>query len=204
MVFSFAYILFVIIAFQAMGPVMFPVGIVAFTYMLILTSCAYEDKNNSYVMLASLPIKRSHIVLSKYISALVFLIMGVVAYAIMMQVIIILKIPLKTYPITVESLLGAIVAFSLLNALYFPIFFKVGYTKSRIVNFILFFAFFFGINLSVSFIYQSKDKEWFIEIQKIFSNQPDGIIALSFLGVAALLLIISYMISVKIFKNREF
>ncbi|MGE4282479.1 MAG: ABC-2 transporter permease [Clostridia bacterium] len=203
-VFAMLYIIFLVFAFQSMGPAMFPAGVVAMTYMLIITSCAYEDKNNSYMILNSLPIKRSQIVLARYISAVIFLTIAILAYAVISQVISISGIPLKTYPITLEYFLGALFSFSLMNAIYFPIFFKVGYMKARFVNFTLFFIFFFGINILVSFIVHNRDEAWVKALESFFAGKSDQAVAALLMSAIAALLLISYGLSVKFYNDREF
>ncbi|GIN92692.1 hypothetical protein J22TS1_37430 [Siminovitchia terrae] len=48
------------------------IGILAITYQLVLGASALEDKNNSDIILISLPIKRTTIVLSKYVSIYIY------------------------------------------------------------------------------------------------------------------------------------
>lgn len=204
LLFGFVYILFLIFAFQSMGSAASSGGVVAFTYMLVMTSCAYEDKNKTDIMLNSLPVRRSHIVAAKYISVYVFLTMGMIFYYLSTTAIGILGLPVKAYPLTLESFVGGVVAVSLLSGIYLPIFFKVGYLRSKIFNFILFFLFFFGVQYFVAALQESKNHAWINGISDFFQSQGDIIIALTIFAIAMILLITSYAVSLKFYKQREF
>jgi len=203
-VFYFAYILLIIFAFQGLGEAMFSAGVVAFTYMLVMTSCAYEDKNKADVMLNSLPLKKSTIVLAKYISVLVYFILGTVAYTILMSIVGNMGFSIRIYPLTLESFCGGLVGVSLLSGVYLPIFFKVGYIKSKIFNFILFFGFFTGFSVLVNILNDYQDSALSKSIADFLQNTGDGVIAAIILVIAFIFLSVSYFISLKFYKNREF
>ncbi len=200
---SFAYILLIVFAFQSVGKAMFAVSIVAFTYMMIMTSCAYEDKNKADILLNSLPLKRSSIVLAKYLSVLVFFLMGTVAYAILTLVISISGIPIKPNPLSLESFVGGFAGVSLLSGLFLPVFFKLGYIKSKIYNFILFFVFFFGVS-ALSEVLQKQEIAWMKDITHFIQTKSDALIAVLLLGVILVFLMISYNVAAWFYKQREF
>jgi hypothetical protein len=195
---------FAIFAFQKMGPAMFPAGLVAVTYMLMLTACAYDDKSKADIMLNSLPIKRSKIVLAKYLSIFIFAALGTIAYLLSVNLIRILEIPIQTTSITLGGMLGGLFAIALLNSIYFPVYFKVGYIKSRIVNFVLFFAFFFGVTSVVNFLYDSREKIWLKKLTFSVKQMTDLQIAGFLIAIILLILFISYLLSLRFYKSREF
>ncbi len=200
---SFAYILLIVFAFQSVGNAMFAVSVVAFTYMMIMTSCAYEDKNKADIMLNSLPMKRSSIVLAKYLSVLVFFIMGTAAYAILTLVLSLSGAPIKPGPLSLESFIGGFAGVSLLSGLFLPVFFKLGYIKSKIYNFILFFIFFFGIS-TLSGILENQESDWMKDMVHFIQTKSDALIAVLLLSVILVFLIISYNVAAWFYKQREF
>lgn len=204
LVFCFLYMGFAIFAFQKIGPAMFPAGLVAVNYMLVLTACAYEDKSKADIMLNSLPIKRSKIVLAKYFSIFVFAALGIIAYLLSVNLIRISGLPVQTTPITLGGMLGGLFAIALLNSIYFPVYFKVGYIKSRIVNFVLFFAFFFGVTSVVNFLYDSREKIWLKKLTFSVKQMTDLQIAGFLIAIILLILFISYLLSLRFYKSREF
>lgn len=95
-------------------------------------------------MLISLPIKKSKIVLSKYLSIFVYISYVLLLNLIIYLVFYITKLPIDTVPFSIELLLGAIIVPVLYCSISFPLIFKLGYLKARMVNFVLFFAIVFG------------------------------------------------------------
>ncbi|MEA4963723.1 ABC-2 transporter permease [Lutispora sp.] len=204
MIFSLAYMAFVLVAFQGMGSSMFSAGLMAFTYMLAMTSCAYEDKNKSDVMLNSLPVKRSRIVAAKYLSVIVYLAMGTIIYMVSTSIIIMAQIPLKVYPLSLEIFIGVLISVGLMTGIWFPIFFKYGYMKLRVVNFVVFFLFFFGISFISDYLRKNQDAAWLQSMVNFFSSRSDAAIAAIFIASISIFLLISFMLSVWFYKNREF
>lgn len=202
--FSIAYLAFILVAFQGMGEAMLPMGLVALTYMLSMTSCAYEDKNKSDIMLNSLPIKKANIVAAKYMSVFVYLAMGVIAYTLFTKIIIVAQIPLKTYPITLEAFIGGLVAVSLMVGIWLPIYFKFGYMKLRVVNFVLFFLFFFGTSFLTKYFQEQQSSQWVQNIINLLNSQENITIALITAVIVIIFLIISYALSVRFYIKREF
>ena len=204
MIFSLIYMVFILVAFQGMGPSMFSAGLVAFTYMLAMTSCAYEDKNKSDVMLNSLPVKRSRIVAAKYLSVLVYLAIGTIVYMVSTSIIVMAQIPLKVYPLSLEIFVGGLISVGLMTGIWFPIFFKYGYMKLRVVNFVLFFLFFFGISFISDYLRKNQDAPWLQSIVNFFSSRSDAAAAALFIAVILIFMLISFFLSVRFYKNREF
>ena len=169
-----------------------------------MTSCAYEDKNKSDIMLNSLPIKKANIVAAKYMSVFVYLAMGVIAYTLFTKIIIVAQIPLKTYPITLEAFIGGFVAVSFMTGIWLPIYFKFGYMKLRVLNFVLFFLFFFGTSYLTKFFKEKQNSQWVQDIINFLNSQGNIRIALIIATMVIIFLIISYGLSVRFYSKREF
>jgi len=201
--FSLLYLGFAIIAFQSFGEVMFSAGIVVFIYMLSMTACANEDKVKSDIMLNSLPIKRVNIVLQKYISIYIYFIMGTIIYIVFSKLLQFLQIPIKTYSLALEVFLAGFMASSFMAGLYFPLYFKFGYMKMRIVNFVLFFLIFFGISLLSKYMQGSTSLQFFYNINVLWENNK-----MLFIAAAALIFVtlmaVSLGLAVYFYKKREF
>jgi len=203
-IFGIFYILILILSFQQVGSPMFLTSVIAFSYIIIQSACAYDDKNKSDVLLNSLPLNRDTIVISRYISTFVFAAISVVYYILLTGVIKLLRLPFKTYPVSIEGIIGALFALTFLSGVYFPIFFKMGYIKSKMVNFVLFFAVFFGIGMLLPELINSENNVYIQRILKFFSNQSDIQTVVEILTVMILMLVISCMISLNFYRKREF
>lgn len=202
--FAVLYIAFFMIALQSIGKMTYMSAITAFSYILVMGGFAYDDKNNADIMLNSLPVKRYSIVLAKYVSLFVYMAMGSLIYFILELVLRRTGFPFKTYPISIEAFAAAVLAVSIMHSVYFPIVFKLGYTKAKIINFVMFFAFFFGISQLINLIYVNLDSELVRKVTVFFENRSVFFIGSVVTAAAILLLLISYTISVRVYKKREF
>jgi len=197
------YLVFLVVAFQSLEMNMFTAAIVAFVYLLVIGGFAYDDKSKSDIMLNSLPIKRENIVMSKYISLFVYIAIGTIAYIAVSFVISLLNTPIKTYPVTIELIVSAVLAVSLLNSISFPLIFKLGYVKAKVFNMIFFLTFLFGVPLLIDFVSKA-DSEVTTAVGTFLLNQSDVAIASELLALSLVFLLISYGISVRLYKKREF
>lgn len=204
LLFSLVYLAFILFAFQGLGVVMYPMALVAITYMLSMTDCAYEEKNKTDLLLNSLPINRRNIVASKYISALLYAVMGTLAYMVMITIVRLLNIPLKTYVLSPEIVISGFAAVCLMVGLWFPIYFRFGYIKMRVINFVLFFLFFFGSSFLTRYLESKKYDPWDNGIISFINSQSDITIGLMLIVIIALYMILSFLLSVWFYNRREF
>ncbi|NMA65345.1 MAG: ABC-2 transporter permease [Clostridiaceae bacterium] len=204
MLISFLLIIFMIISFQSIGEAMFAASVGAFTYSLLMVACAYEDMNKSNIMLNSLPIKKSKIVAAKYVSIFVFFIMGTIIYYVCHVVASITKMPFTLYPLSFEMFVGGLASVCLMQGIYLPIFFKVGYVKSKILNFIIFFTFFYGISYLITIIQRDTIIPWINRLNEFIQVRGQVFSAMILLGVITVFILASYSLSVKFYKQREF
>lgn len=197
------YMVLFIFAFQSMGSGGFQAGVVAVAYMLSTTAAAYEEKNKSDIILNSLPVARRDIVLAKYLTIFVYVAIAVVAYSVAIGIVNLLRLPIKYSNINLDGIISAMFSVSVLYGIYFPIFFKVGYLKAKAINFILFFVFFFGVTLLVKEI-SNENAEWVKTITKLLQNQPSFMIGVYTICITFILLLLSYIASLKFYESREF
>ncbi len=197
------YLIFVIFAFQGLEGNAYTAAIVAFSYLMVMGAFGHDDKNKSDIMLNSLPIKRKNIVMAKYISLFAYITIGTLAFIAVNSLVSVSNINIKTYPVTLESIISAIFAISLLNSISFPLMFKLGFTKSRVFNMILFLSIFFAAPYVVKF-FSKPESAFAVKIINFLKNQSDIAIVSGLLASFFIILLISYLISVKMYKGREF
>lgn len=203
LLFGIVYFVFFAFAMQGVGIVIFPASLTAFTYMAVVTACAYDDKNKTDVMLNSLPLKRSNIVMAKYISVFFFIAVGLILYFIVSAVVGLTGLPVSAYRVTAEGFVGALLSISLINCIYFPFFFKLGYTKSRFINLLLFFSFFFGMTWLLQYIVKYKDTVWVQNIANFFTALSDMQVIVLIIGSIAVMILLSLAVSLKIYSNKD-
>lgn len=199
--FTFVYMIFLIVFLKEAG---FVSAMVMISYILVITGFSLEEKNKSDIMLNSLPIKRRNIVLAKYLSIFLYIGVGIAAYFLTTIVIKLLGSPITIHPVTLEEMIGALFAITLLNGIYLPVIFKVGYTKSRIVVLVLFFLTFFGGAALAKITSKTQDNIFIKTIVSFFTSKSDMQILVYLLGAIIIMFLGSFLLSVKLYESREF
>ncbi|WP_139903702.1 ABC-2 transporter permease [Clostridium thermarum] len=202
-VFVVVYMLVLFFAFKDMPQAALYTGIVGSTYVLVATSLAYDDKNNSDIVLNSLPLSRSEIVLAKYLQIFLYALVGSSIFTIIVSILKLLNIDTGGIKIGFDTIATAIFSVVLMNSIYFPFFYKLGYIKSKYVNFVLFFTFFFLMQNLVKNIVCTENPSLLKAID-IFRGLSVNLLALLTLGGAVVIAVISYSLSLKFYRAREF
>ena len=188
------FIVYLMLAFQGIFDVTFIVPLIGI--MLFISTFSYDDFNNWNSYAVTLPNKRKNVVRAKYIASIILtIILGAVALAISIGI-----GYAKTNNINLEeilsSLMGTILSNVIIISLLYPIVFKFGATNGRIILF----AVVFGIAGIGALIAQ------FVDTTPII-NMINGLDSYSLIAIpiiSAILLGISYLISNKIYQNKEF
>ena len=164
--------------------------------MLFISTFSYDDFNNWNPYAVTLPDGRKNVVKAKYISSVILtVILSIVALAFGVGVAYI-----KSNSINIEeilsSLMGTVLSSVIIISLLYPIVFKFGATNGRIILFVVVFGA-AGIGALVA---------QFIDMTPII-NMINGLDSCSLIAIpiiSIILLGISYLISNKIYQNKEF
>lgn len=204
LLFAFGYMFFFVAIFQSQPHMMFSTAMVAITYILVMGGFALDDQAEADTFLNSLPVTRKKLVAAKYFSLVLFFLFGTVCYALLYRLLQLTELPIQMGAITAEYLVGAMVAVSLINAIYFPILFKIGYHRAKIFNFLLFFGVFFGLSFLLSKMQGNAAPEILRKLESFINQQPDILLTGMFLAMVAMLLLISFSLSLYFYKRRDF
>ena len=93
---------------------------------------------------------------------------------------------------------------NLMHSINLPALFKLGYVKSRMVSFILFFAFFFGGNFLAEYIYQNRNAALIRSLLEFVNSQTETALGIGYLLLLLAILALSLLISVRIYRKKEF
>ena len=188
------FVIYIMLAFQGTLDVTFIIPIIGI--MLFISTFSYDDFNNWNSYAVTLPDGRRNVVRAKYIvSIILMIILAVVAFFIGIGISYI-----KTNSINLDeiisSLMGTMLSSVIIISLLYPIVFKFGATNGRIILF----AVVFGIAGIGTLIAQ------FIDIAPIINiiNKLDNYLLIAIPIIYIILLGISYLISSKIYQNKEF
>lgn len=188
------FVIYIILAFQGTIDATFIIPLIGI--ILFLSTFSYDDFNNWNSYAVTLPNGRKNVVRAKYIaSTILMIILAVVAFSIGIGISYI-----KTNSINLDeiisSLMGTMLSIVIINSLLYPIVFKFGATNGRIILF----AVVFGIAGIGTLIAR------FIDMAPIINiiNKLDNYLLIVIPIIYIILLGISYLISSKIYQNKEF
>ena len=188
------FIVYLILAFQGTFDVTFIIPLIGI--MLFISTFSYDDFNNWNSYAVTLPDGRKNVVRAKYIASIILtVILGIVALAIGIGI-----SYTKTNNINLDeiisSLMGTVLSSVIIISLLYPIVFKFGATNGRIILF----AVVFGIVGVGTLITKFVDMTFIINMINRLDNC--SLIAIPIISVA--ILGISYLISNKIYQNKEY
>lgn len=140
----FLLLLFLTIALSEAGSAGLAISTLAIGYMLVYDAGLREEKSDGNKLLACLPIRKSTIVLSKYVSVYLYAAMVLIGSGLIRAVAKLLQAERHTFPITLEGAIGALAALTVVFSIFFPLIFKLGYIKSRVINLLVLFVVIFA------------------------------------------------------------
>ena len=188
------FIVYLILAFQGTFDVIFIVPLIGI--MLFISTFSYDDFNNWNSYAVTLPDGRKNVVRAKYIASIILtIILAAVALVIGIGI-----SYTKTNSINlneiISSLMGTMLSSVIIISLLYPIVFKFGATNGRIILF----AVVFGIAGIGALIAQ------FVDMTSIINmiNRLDSYSLIAIPIISVILIGISYLISNKIYQNKEF
>lgn len=193
-------IVFAIIFQNTQNATMVYVGVPSvIAYLFIMSACGYDDKNKSDIMLNSLPIRRKDIVMAKYMSIFLFVLIGLAMSILVTMALNLIGFLKINRLITVEDIIGCMTSVIILNSIYFPIYFKFGYLKSRYINLIVFMAIFFIPQFLSKIMLKGEPPKFILEL----SSQPEWLMTVGIIGTLIAIFLISMTISLKIYNNKD-
>lgn len=164
--------------------------------MLFITTFSYDDFNNWNAYAVTFPNGRKNVVRAKYVASIILIFI----LSILSLILTIITESVKKNSIDMAnigaSLIGTILSVVIIVSLLYPIIFKFGSTKGRIILFTIVFAVAGIIGVIANFI----DISGVISKINIIENYL--YIAIPLISIA--LLGISYLVSNKIYKDKEF
>lgn len=204
---------FVSAAVLPANPAMAGIILLMGVYLMVVYANAYDYKYQGEILINSLPVARKQVVLAKYLAAFAF---AGYMLAIIIFVGIIMNITgweLKSGLDLFSSFGFLIVALFLLCiylAVYFPLYFKLGYQKSRWANFITLFSL-YGVLWFLGSMARTGEQAGSVAnestpgvIFNVAAGQGDVLYYGLLLGLGFVFLFVSMRISVNIYQKKEF
>ncbi|MHC6180154.1 ABC-2 transporter permease [Clostridium sp. JNZ X4-2] len=181
-------------------------GDTSVVYSFVATFTAYAFLSNSFyrdegaeVMLNSLPINRTTIIISKYLSLLVFVLISMIILFLFLTFAQYTGLIHLARTINTEGILGGLIAVLFLSCILFPLYFKFGYLKTRYAVMALF--------LGIFFVFTAFAKVLGKKVQLV-STYLKGIpeISMKFIIMAICFIVfsVSFTLSCKVYRNKDF
>ncbi len=206
LMYGFLYVLMMMLLFDQEQGAMLQAAVVAITYLMMHNSNAYDEKNNSDLLLNCLPISRAEIVLSKYLSVFMYFVIALVYYFIVSTVVSLIPIHYTVSMLSAPSIISSLFTVLLINSIYLPIYFKMGYTKSRIVNILIFVGFFiiFTSLVNTRNFISGKNPQTIGVGESILMNLSETTTLVMIAVVGIVIFSISYVIANNFYKRKDF
>lgn len=200
----YSFITFILLHGIRDAEIVYSIGIVMIGYTMTIYTTAYDDKNDSEVILNSLPTSRFQIVFTRYISVFLFAVLGVVTMIFAGFILSSFNIMNIDSGIKFDSIIGGVVGLSVIAFLYLPTYFKYGCIKAKLFN-LIFFAMAFGGPMLVKRFLSNREKPlWMDKLIIYLNSQNEFVISLIFIGATIVMGLISFAISMIIYNKREF
>ncbi|MEA4924276.1 MAG: ABC-2 transporter permease [Syntrophomonadaceae bacterium] len=203
--FALGYCVLVFFAFsnEAFGPFTYFMGAVGASYVLILSAVQAELKNDSDLVLLSLPVKRQEVVVSKYLAILVFTLLSLAAMGITGLILVQTPLAFPGRLINWQDAAITLVSIALLTSIYLPAFYKFRGKWLQVINIVLFMTVFFAPSTIIRYLHEHRQEQGVQWLLQAITGSPDLAAGLGIAAVVGLMLI-SLLISVNIYQKQDF
>jgi ABC-2 type transport system permease protein len=179
-------------------------GSLMVVYIFLITANSEDERNKCNIMLNSLPITRRDIVLAKYLTIPVYILISFIGFSILAAVFKLPFIPITPRFPNGMDILVTVLMVGLFVDIYLPLYFRFGVAALRLFQVIFFLAFFFIPRTLFEYAMANPDKPVVKFVQQLFTEQTIVAQTLVILGLILIISLISYFISVKIYRAKEF
>ncbi len=205
-IWAMTYLLAIIVIFSMTPPFDKFIYIMAgygATYILIMGALMAEFKNNSDILLNSLPVKRHEIILSKYLTALILTLLALAVAAILGLIINLLPLPLSIRLMSGMDAAIVLLMAALALTIVMPVNLIFSNQAARVGIVIVFMLLFFAPVWIKGFIMDRCEAEWAQFLINAAVSQPAVLLAAG-AGLLLLLLALSLIISLRWYEARDF
>lgn len=205
--FALFYTIFASISFSSMKPDGFGLYVLApivVVYLFITTAVGYDEKNKSEIVLNSLPLKRDDIVISKYISIFIFVIIGIIYSILIGFVGKFTGLPMFNRSISLLDIISTLTSVCMFSSIFFPVYFKFGLVKMKVFNIVLFMLMFFLPTITVQYVIENPNNT-LVQKFNYFINNTSNLMQNSLVLILGLIcFLVSLLISIRIYNKKEF
>lgn len=193
-VFGILLIFYIIMAFNGQMDLSFLLPFMSI--MIMISTFSYDEYNKWNAYACTLPNGRKNVVLAKYLSTLIMIIITTIIITISSIIISYTRTKIINYDEIFGTILGVTFATVLLEAIFYPSIYKFGVEKSRIGIFVVI----FGTSIVIGLLSRVVNFGHFLKILKPLENYVLILIPV----LMIIMLYTSYKISKRINLKKEF
>ena len=164
--------------------------------IMFLSTFSYDDFNKWDAYAVTLPVLRKNIIKSKYIATLIIILGSSLLGLLISLLISVLPNQIFSLDIFIEEFLSAILGAIIFISIMFPLIYKIGIEKARISVFVVVFGLLIVFNFLGGFIDFSR------VLDKLNSLSDVWFIVIPI--IAMLFILVSYIITFRIYLKKEF
>lgn len=199
---SFAVILAAaVIMMVANDNVALPVAYVCMVFAMFgINSISYDEFDNGYSFLFTLPFKRRQYVLSKYVFSLLSVLTGAVIAFVFMVAVLAFRGEMHTLTEQIDFMIGYSAGAMVFLSIILPIHLKYGAEKSRIALIVI-----AAVVVAMAFLLEKIPMNFdvFVLLVKI-EHMNDALISGIVTLVCVCIVVMSYLISCRVMEKKEF
>lgn len=197
------YIDFLGLRSSSMPGLIYIIILVLFNYIFMIYSNGYDDKNKGEIIFNSMPIKRSSLVLGKYLDILFFIIFTgitlIISSEIMKTIFISSSIRITGRAASPSDVLYALIIVGIYFSLYLPFYFKMGGSRLQLFNQISYMIFIMMPYIILKIFAKFKDTKIVSFLTSINMDSLKMILLL----ITTLMFAVSILISIFIYNRRD-
>lgn len=207
LIFAFLYTLFSIYAFQDLmrnDGAVYLLAPVAVIYILVNGACQLDEKSSADTVINSLPVNRTEVVVSKYLSIFLFAIYGIVCSTALGLLGRYVGFPRVGRIIKIEDIAVVVGTGMLFASIFYPLYFKFGMIKMKMANIVLFMIFLFLPGQIAEYIAKHPESAVVRYFNSLAINNPLWMLQTLVFIFACIIMLISILASIHIYKRRDF
>ncbi|NFA61855.1 ABC-2 transporter permease [Clostridium sporogenes] len=196
---ALAIFLFYIFIFNEMDKQgIYIIAIYLIVQILISVSFFYGERSKEDYILKSIPVKKKNVVLAKYISIIIYLIAFLILVYLSNFIVYILNFRDIIQSLQISTIFFSLSVIFISMAIQLPIYFKLNYSKGRIINNFIY----FGVFLVIYMLYDNNHLNNYMKTYNVSNSIYEKFILISTI-ISIILFIISAVLSMKIYEKKE-
>ncbi|MBU5300138.1 ABC-2 transporter permease [Clostridium sporogenes] len=196
---ALAILIFYIFIFNEMDKQgIYIIGVYLIVQILISVSFFYGERAKEDYILKSIPVKKKNVVLAKYISIIIYFIAFLILVYLSNFIVHILNFSDIIQSLKISTIFFSLSTIFISMAIQLPIYFKLNYSKGRIINNFIY----FGIFIAIYTLYDNNHLNNYMKTYNVSNDRYQKFILIVTI-ISIILFIISSILSMRIYEKKE-